>query len=62
MLQQSFFRCCEPLSVTVLGDASSHLDILTSITRDWLHRPAGHRFISGKQTSIFHLESGIGSS
>lgn len=65
MLQQSFFSGCkpqEPLPVMVLGCASNHLDIPTSITRDWLHLPAGHKFIPGKQTSIFHLERGIRSS
>ena len=62
MLQQSFFKGREPLCVVVWGCASSRPGILTSVTRDWLHLPTGHRFIPGKQTSIFHLERGIGSS
>lgn len=65
MPQRSFFKgreLQEPLRVAVRGCASSCLSIFTSITRDWLRLPTGHRFIPGKQTPIFRSERGIGSS
>lgn len=57
MLQRSFSKGCEPLWVVARDWVSGRPGILANITGDWLWLPTGHRFIPGKQTSIYFFYS-----